>query len=109
MGPICLTNTGTPPDTSTASSRAADLLAGTGTDQVRAHDQAQDRKGARPRGTAIAARARRRGDRIEILFAAALPIIAALGAAIARSRVRQQQKRGVYLATSAPALATWPS
>src|SRR5262249_52995539 len=46
---------------------------------------------------------------LEILFAAALPVIAALGAAIARSCVRQQQKRDVYFATSAPALATWPS
>src|SRR5215831_9576056 len=64
MGPICLTNTGTPPDTSTASSRPADLLAGTGTDQVRAHDQAQDRKGARPRSATVAARPSRRGDRM---------------------------------------------
>src|SRR5262249_53917970 len=65
MGPICLTNTGTPPDTSTASSRPADLLAGTGTDQVRAHDQAQDRKGARPRSATVAARPSRRGDRMK--------------------------------------------
>src|SRR5215831_12321542 len=64
MGPICLTNTGTPRDTSTASSAAADLLAGTGTDQVRAHDQPQDREGARPHSAADAARARRRGDRM---------------------------------------------
>jgi hypothetical protein len=35
---------------------------------------------------------------------------AALGAAIARWRARQQREmRDVYFATSAPALATWPS
>ena len=35
---------------------------------------------------------------------------AALGAAIARSRARQQRKmRDGYFVTSAPALATWPS
>src|SRR5215831_16073389 len=60
------------------------------------------RQGAWFRRLANAAGARRRGDRIEILFAAALPMIAALVGAIARSRVRQQQKmRDVYFVTSA--------
>ena len=37
---------------------------GAGADQVRAGDQPQDRQGARPRSAAVAARSRRRGDRI---------------------------------------------
>ena len=41
-----------------------------GPDQVRAGHQPQDRQGARPRRSADPARPRRRGDRIEALFAA---------------------------------------
>ena len=44
--------------------REASRPAGAGADQVRAGDQPQDRQGARPRRAAVAARARRRGDRI---------------------------------------------
>src|SRR5215471_21123715 len=91
MGPICLTNTGTPPDTSTASSRAADLLAGTGTDQVRAHDQAQDRKGARSRSAADAHRPRRRGDRIGCHFAA--PPMSLLGTSRTSRDVRLESAK----------------
>src|SRR5215472_9402260 len=38
--------------------------AGAGADQVRPGDQPQDREGARPRSAAVAARPRRRGDRM---------------------------------------------
>ena len=38
--------------------------AGSGSDQIRAGDQPEDGKGTRPRGTAVAARPRRRGDRV---------------------------------------------
>src|SRR5262245_31580977 len=44
--------------------REAGRSSGAGADQVRAGDQPQDRKVARPRSTADAARARRRGDRV---------------------------------------------
>ena len=39
--------------------------AGAGADQVRAGDQSQDRQGARPRRATVAARPRRRGDRMK--------------------------------------------
>src|SRR5262249_22356108 len=45
--------------------REAGRLAGAGADQVRPRDQPQDRKSARPRSAAHAARPRRRGDRMK--------------------------------------------
>jgi hypothetical protein len=44
--------------------------AGAGANQVWACNQPQDRQGGRPRPPAVGARPRRRGDRIEMLFAA---------------------------------------
>ena len=44
--------------------REAGRPAGAGADQVRTGDQPQDRQGARPHRSAVAARPRRRGDRI---------------------------------------------
>ncbi len=47
--------------------REAGRPAGAGADQIRAGDQPRDRQGARPRGAAIRARSRRRGDRVRRL------------------------------------------
>ena len=66
MDPTKSTSTGVRPATSIASSRARSRpTAGTGADQVRAGDQPQDREGARHRRAAVAARPRRRGDRMK--------------------------------------------
>ena len=64
-------NIGEPPPTLTASSKArSQPICRSSADQIRARDQPQNRQSARARRAAAAARPRRRGDRIAMLFAA---------------------------------------